>query len=191
MSTDSDDIRSTRSADETSETSQERVRIDRRSFLTVASGAAALAAVSSTAAGADGSETVGYGGDGYGAGGYGGVDDSETVDDSESSDGSEREESASPVIDRLELRDRSNPQWARISVDWSVSHSDELLEEVQSVLTGDGWGSISESTEVSGSTAAGEHGHRVRDGHGERYEVQLTVTDTNGDTATETATIDL
>ncbi|QSW99780.1 hypothetical protein [Haloterrigena alkaliphila] len=151
----------------------------------MASGATALAAVSSIAAGADGSETVGYGGDGYGAGGYGGVDDSEPVD------GSEREESVGPVIDRLELRDRSNPQWARVGVDWSVSHSDELLAEVESVLTGDGWGSISESTGVSGSNAAGEHGHRVRKGHGERYEVELTVTDTNGNTATETATIDL
>ena len=151
----------------------------------MASGATVLAAVSSIAAGADGSEAVGYGEDGYGAGGYGGTDDSESVD------GGEPKEPAGPVIDRLELRDRSNPQWARVSVDWSVSHPDGLLGDVESVLTGDGWGSISESTAVSGSNAEGEHGHRVRKGHGERYEIELTVTDTNGNTATETATIDL
>ena len=185
MSTDSDGTRSNRSADDTSEVPRERDRIGRRSFLSVASGATVLAAVSSIAAGADGSETGGYGEDGYGASGYGGTDDSEPVD------GGEPEEPAGPEIDRLELRDRSNPQWARVSVDWSVSHSDESLGEVESVLTGDGWGSISDSTAVSGSDAEGEHSHRVRNGHGVRYEVELTVTDTNGNTATETATIDL
>ena len=97
------------------------------------------------------------------------------------------EESTAPVIDQFDLTDTSNPQWARVEVDWAVSDDDGDLEEVTSALND---GVDSETSSVGGDSASGTHELRERGGHGEA-EVTLTVTDENGNETTETDTIDL
>ena len=103
-------------------------------------------------------------------------------------DDDEDEETTAPVIDEFELTDRSNPRWARVRVDWAVSDDDGNLDTVTSEL---GDGLDSQTSDVSGSSASGEHDLRERDGHGKTYDVTLTVTDTDGNSTSETKHIDL
>lgn len=105
-------------------------------------------------------------------------------------DGSE-EETTAPAIDLFELGDKSNPRWARVQVDWAVSDGDGNLDSVESVLKLDGEVKDRATSDVSGSLADGEHDLRERDGHGETYDVTLTVTDTEGNSTSATKQIAL
>jgi subtilisin len=95
-----------------------------------------------------------------------------------------------PAIDQFELTDTSNPRWARVEVDWAVSDADGDLSDVTSAVTFANGGTASESSAVSGDSAAGTHKHRERDGHGDA-EVTLTVTDSAGTNRSDTKTINL
>ncbi len=92
-------------------------------------------------------------------------------------------------IDVFDLTDSSNPAWARVTVNWAVSG--ENLSSVQSELILDGNVIDSQTSSVSGSGASGEHSLRNRNGHGNTYQVKLTVTDTGGNSVSETKEIDL
>ncbi len=92
-------------------------------------------------------------------------------------------------IDVFDLTDSSNPAWARVTVNWAVSG--ENLSSVQSELILDGNVIDSQTSSVSGSGASGEHSLRNRNGHGNTYQVKLTVTDAGGNSVSETKEIDL
>jgi len=117
----------------------------------------------------------------------GGVLTFTTDEEEEEDDDDDDEESTAPVIETFELTDASNPQWARVEVDWTVSDDDANLDEVTSVLKD---GVDSETSSVSGDSAAGLHELEERGGHGE-VEVTLTVTDTDGNETSDTKTITL
>lgn len=117
-------------------------------------------------------------------------DDSDTGDtltfttESDEDDGDE--ETTAPTIEEFDLTDTSNPRWARVEVDWAVADDDSDLETVESVLELDGEQKDSQTSSISGSEANGEDELRNRDGHGETYDVTLTVTDIDGNSTSET-----
>lgn len=89
-----------------------------------------------------------------------------------------------PSIDSFNVSARSTGPWARATVQWSVSHPDGALQNVTTELldsSGNPLDSI--STSVSGSSASGEHELRTRSNPAS---VRITVTDTEGKTATQT-----
>ncbi len=96
-----------------------------------------------------------------------------------------------PTIHTFELTDTSNPRWARVRVEWVVSHEGGQLDSVETALILDGNVIDSETSSVSGEQASGEHELRERDGHGETYEVKLTITDSAGNSTTEMREIGL
>jgi subtilisin len=97
---------------------------------------------------------------------------------------------SAPTIDTFELTDNSNPQWARVEVDWSVSDGDGDLTEVKSEAVFANGATASETSSVGGSSASGTHELRERDGHGDA-DVTLRVTDAAGNETTDTKTITL
>lgn len=101
------------------------------------------------------------------------------------------EDTPSPTIDRFELEDRSNPEWARVGIDWAVSDGDSNLDTVESVLEYLDVEKDAESSSVSGPAAEGDHDLRYRDGHGITYYVTLIVTDTDGNRTSQTKQITL
>jgi len=78
-------------------------------------------------------------------------------------------------IDRFDLTSTSNPQFARVRVDWEVSGED--LTEVKLEITGPN--SDSRTWNVSGNSAYGQHEFSFRRGFGS-YTVTITVTDEIG-----------
>lgn len=78
-------------------------------------------------------------------------------------------------IDQFDLTNTSNPQFARVLVNWEVS-GENLSSGTLSIS-----GPNSELIElnVSGNTATGQHEFSFRRGHGD-YTVTLTVTDSSG-----------
>ena len=97
----------------------------------------------------------------------------------------EETESMPLSIDWFHLKNTSNPQWARVTVDWEVSGED--LETVTLEISGPGTDDV--TFNVSGHSASGTHEFSFRRGWG-TYSVILTVTDKNG-TAEETKSITL
>lgn len=85
----------------------------------------------------------------------------------------------------FELVNTSNPQFARVMVNWEVSGQD--LSEVTLSIAGPN--NDSRTWSVSGSSASGQHEFSFRRGHGD-YTVTLTVTDASGN-LTETREITL
>ena len=100
-----------------------------------------------------------------------------------SSDDQDDEIESDPVIDEFEVTTRSTGPWARADVEWEVSDPDGALEEVTSELV-DSAGAIldSETSNVGGSSAAGEHELRTRE---DPDAVRLTVTDDGGNATSE------
>ncbi len=98
------------------------------------------------------------------------------------------EEPTGLSVDELDLSDNSNPRWTRVSVAWAVSGNN--LSEVTSELRKKGDTAVIDSaaSSVSGSTAAGDHDLRERDGGG-AYEVTVTVIDIDGNSEARTEEI--
>ena len=78
-------------------------------------------------------------------------------------------------IDNFILTNTSNPQFARVLVDWEVSGVD--LSVVTLSIAGPN--SASSTWNVSGSSASGQHEFSFRRGHG-NYTLTLMVTDSSG-----------
>ena len=94
-----------------------------------------------------------------------------------------------PVIEQFDVSTRTSGPWWRADVDWEVSHEDDALDEVTSeLLDEDGSVLDSETTQVSGGEASGEHNLRTRDEPPEK--VRLIVTDTNDGETSETKDYD-
>ena len=102
----------------------------------------------------------------------------------------EPQDEAEPTIERFDLTEWSNPAWSRVRVDWAVSHEEERLEHVETTLLRTGSVLDSEESWVSGSTADGKDSLRTRE-RSDQYTVQITVTDTDGNTVSSEKTIDL
>ena len=116
----------------------------------------------------------------------------ETDDDSAVGDtltfttGDEEDPDEDPVIDQFDVNRRTSGPWSRADVNWEVSDPDGALDEVVSeLLDADGNVLDDESSNVSGSSASGEHNLRTRDGP-DPDEVRLTVTDETGNSTSET-----
>ena len=87
------------------------------------------------------------------------------------------------MIEEHDVSSRTTGPWQRATSTWEVSDEDGDLETVTSEMR-DGDGNVvdSETSNVSGSSASGEHELRSRQGGEE--DVKLTVTDENGNTDT-------
>lgn len=94
--------------------------------------------------------------------------------------------SASPTIEQFDVTDKSNPQWTKCTVDWSVSDSDGDLDSVVSTLRYQGNVVAAETTRVTGDTSGYTHSLRDR---GDVDEIQLSVNDTENNTATQSQSI--
>jgi len=103
----------------------------------------------------------------------------------------EPDEPAAPVIDLFSITSTSNRIWTRVIVEWAVSDEDGDLASVQIVIKADGSVVDSAFFSVSGQEASGRYQWRNRGGHGQTYEVTLTVTDSMGNTTTQTQSINL
>jgi PKD repeat protein len=111
-----------------------------------------------------------------------GLDDTDSQDVSVSTD--DGEVTADPVIESFEVSTRTTGPWNRATVQWAVSHEDGALVSVISELLDSGGGVLdSQTSSVSGSSASGEHELRTRS---TPTQVRLTVTDSEGNTASET-----
>ncbi len=88
---------------------------------------------------------------------------------------------SAPAVDSVTVTDRSNPQWDRYDVDWTVSDGDGDLSRVTTeMLDASGTGLDSDADTVSGDTASGSHSVRSK---ATASEVVLTVTDAAGNAA--------
>ncbi|NEU57913.1 S8 family serine peptidase [Halorussus sp. MSC15.2] len=92
-----------------------------------------------------------------------------------------------PAIDSLGINNRSNGGWARFEVSWSVSDADGDLASVDLTLAQSSTVDSS-STSVSGSSASGSDRLQEKKGSGS-YDVTVTVTDSQGNTASRTETV--
>ena len=92
-----------------------------------------------------------------------------------------------PVIQVFELTDTSNPAWVRVAVEWVVSGSN--LATVKSELFLGERLVDSQISSVSGGQASGMHELRNRKGSDDNYTVTLTVSDADGNTATDTKSV--
>ncbi len=91
-----------------------------------------------------------------------------------------------PAIDRFDVTDRSNNQWARFDVDWAASHPDgELATVTSELLSLSGDVLDSETTTTDGAEAAGSHSLQSREAL-VANEVRLSVVDTDGIETEET-----
>src|SRR6056297_2276698 len=84
------------------------------------------------------------------------------------------DDESGPTIDSLVLTDNSNPPWTWYHTKWDVSSEDGPLRTARTELLNDGAIVASEETDVSRSTAFGEH--RVRT-MGEADTVRFIVVD--------------
>ncbi|TVP59897.1 MAG: PKD domain-containing protein [Gemmatimonadales bacterium] len=89
-----------------------------------------------------------------------------------------------PVIETFDVTTRSSGPWNRATVQWTVLHDDSALQTVVTeLLDANGVAVDTVTSSVSGTSASGEHELRTRSSPAS---VRITVTDTAGNTATET-----
>gem|GEM_PF-880439 len=108
------------------------------------------------------------------------------------------DEPGSPSVDTFQTTDTSktsgNPKYARFDVNWSVS-DETAVQSVDLTMTrvSNGQQVDSASPPVSGSSASGTTTLRGPDQSsnpsGQQYEITLTVTDSDGQSTTETTTV--
>ncbi|PSQ49781.1 hypothetical protein BRD15_02860 [Halobacteriales archaeon SW_6_65_15] len=115
-----------------------------------------------------------------------GYDSSDDLGDGGGGDGGDGD--TAPTIDTFEVTNNSNGGWARFNVDWAVSDADGDLSSVDLTLSQSGSTVDSASNSVSGSSASGSDRLQDKKGSGS-YDVTLTVTDSNGNTASQTKTV--
>ncbi len=106
--------------------------------------------------------------------------------DEEEDDDEDDEENTAPVIDSWDVSTRSSGPWFRATSTWEVSDDNGNLDTVTTELLDGGSVVDSETSSVSGSSASGEHEPRTRD---DADEVRLVVTDTEGETTTDTQSL--
>ena len=104
----------------------------------------------------------------------------------EEEDDDDDDENTAPVIDSWDMSTRASGPWFRATSTWDVSDDNGNLDTVTTELLDGGSVVDSESTNVSGSSASGEHEPRTR---GDADEVRLVVTDEEGETTTDTETV--
>jgi subtilisin len=93
-----------------------------------------------------------------------------------------------PAIDTFSTTNNSNGGWARFNVDWAVSDTDGDLSSVEVTMTQNSTTVDSTTNSVSGSSASGSDRLQDKKGSGS-YDITLTVTDGNGNTASQTKTV--
>jgi len=92
-----------------------------------------------------------------------------------------------PVIEQFEVSSRTTGPWKRTDIEWTVSHEGGALASVTSELLEGAHVLESQTSQISGSLASGEHGLRTRSG-GSSFTVRLTVRDASGNETSETRT---
>jgi len=98
----------------------------------------------------------------------------------------EEKQPVPPVIDLFSLSDNSNPAWARVTVDWAVSDEDGDLASVEVLMVLDGSVVDSATFSVSGYEAGGSCQLRHRRRGTTTYDIVLIVTDSLGNTVSQT-----
>ncbi|MCA1800375.1 MAG: PKD domain-containing protein [Actinobacteria bacterium] len=115
--------------------------------------------------------------------------ESVSVSDSSSDDGGDDGDDVGnndPAVDNFSVSTRSTGPWLRASTTWSVSDVDGDLDTVAVEML-DGSNVVdSASSSVSGSSASGETDLRTR---GSADSVRITVTDSNGNTTSQSQAI--
>lgn len=100
--------------------------------------------------------------------------------------------STSPTIDSYTVTEAGSPNpHATITADWTVSDADGDLDTVFVDVFDAGTGSLvdSSSQDVSGASAAGSETFEIKHSRKRTFDVNLTVTDAGGNTATATQTV--
>ncbi|USZ69351.1 S8 family peptidase [Halorussus salilacus] len=108
-------------------------------------------------------------------------------DGDDGDDGDDGGDDTAPTVDSLDVTSDSNGGWARFDASWAVSDDTEL-SSVEVALSQNGSSVDSATTSVSGTSASGTDQLEDKKGSGS-YDVTLTVTDSNGNTATQTETV--
>ena len=98
----------------------------------------------------------------------------------------EDEENTAPVIDSWDISTRTSGPWFRVESEWAVSDDNGNLDTVTTELLDGGSIVAEETSNVSGESASGEHEVRTR---GDADEVRLVVTDTEGETTTDSQNV--
>lgn len=93
-----------------------------------------------------------------------------------------------PEVDSFSVSAGTKGPHASITADWEVSDSRDALDSV-TVEVVDGSVVDSATTDVSGGTASGSDGFKIKHGANTTYDVTVTVTNTDGSTASETRTV--
>jgi subtilisin family serine protease len=113
-------------------------------------------------------------------------DNGENGDDGDNGDDNGETGDNAPSVDLFDVNTRTSGPWFRASVNWTVSDEDGDLDTVIIEML-DGSSVVDSATiSVSGSSASGETELRTRDS---ADSVRLTVTDKNGNSASETEII--
>ena len=113
-------------------------------------------------------------------------DGDESLYSQDSDDGDETEETTAnsyPEVNSFEVQTRSQGQWNRADVNWSVSSEDGNLDNVTIELINGSSVVANTTTSVSGSSASGSDELRDRN---TITAVKITVNDKNGNSTTET-----
>lgn len=99
--------------------------------------------------------------------------------------------STAPVVDRYSVSEAGSPNpHAEITADWAVSDADADLSAV-TVEVADSSGAVVDSarTNVSGGSASGTDQFKLKHAGHATFDVQLTVTDSTGNTASQVTTV--
>jgi aqualysin 1 len=111
-------------------------------------------------------------------------DEGDNGDDSENGD---EQGNNDPVIDNFTFNNYSSGPWNRTDISWNVSDQDGNLSSVKSELLNGSNVVDAQTSNVSGSSASGQHELRTRNN---ADAVRLTVTDQNGNSVTQTRNLD-
>jgi len=119
------------------------------------------------------------------------VSDTDGTTNSDTAAAMESEDTESaPTIDKFDVSSESpNNPHAELIVDWTVSDTDDNLDTVEVVVADiDEFETFSSTTNVSGGSASGTDEFKDKFDSGE-YDVTLTVTDTAGNSTSDTKTV--